>query len=165
MSSPEHADSSKGVHVSQSLRLPLNSKHVTATQIKRVSRALGLPTSASTEEVRQMIEGKLEDQSRQLSDVQVVVQPPGKISLHDEGGEFLAIPPEDIVLPPERAPTDEASGDRLTEIETLCTSLQQAKEEIATLKTEIASLKMQLCHSKAEQRGMAEQLRMSGETG
>ena len=119
MSSPEHADSSKGVHVSQLLRLLLNSKRLTATQIKRVGRALGLPTSASTEEVRQMIEGKLEDQSRQPSNVQVVIEPPGKISLHDEGGEFLAIPPEDIVLLPERVPTDEVSGDRPPEIETL----------------------------------------------
>ena len=98
-----------------------------------------------------MIDGKLETQGRQPSDVQVVIESSGSMALHDEGGEFLVIPAEDTLgdsedtSPSER---DVPSGST-SELETLRTSLQQANEEIIALKAEISSLKMQLCHSKA----------------
>ena len=60
---------SENVHVNDSgikhdwpcARPPLNSRHLTAEQIKRVGRALGVPTNASVDEVCVMIEGKLRD--------------------------------------------------------------------------------------------------------
>ena len=74
------------------------------------------------------------------------------MSLHNEGGEFLVIPVEDLTgnvddAPPRDrdVPSDNTSG----KLETLRTSLQQANNEIATLKAEISLLKMQLCHTKA----------------
>ena len=73
------------------VRLPLNSRRLTAAQIKRPVRegsGLQLPTSASVEEVRQMIDCKLETLERHPNDVQVVIESSGAMALHDEGGEF-----------------------------------------------------------------------------
>ena len=54
---------------SQPIQLPLNSRHLTAAQIKWLRRALDLPTLATVEEVRQVIHGKLKTQERQPADV------------------------------------------------------------------------------------------------
>ena len=60
---------SENVHVNDSgikhgwpcAQPPLNSRCLTAEQIKWVERALGVPTNASVDEVCVMIEGKLID--------------------------------------------------------------------------------------------------------
>ena len=70
--------------------LPLNSKCLTAEQIKQVGRALSIPTDASVDEVRVMIEGKLRERARDPANVQVVVGTTG-LSLWGEDGEFLAV--------------------------------------------------------------------------
>ena len=74
-----------------------------------------------------MIDGKLESQEHQPSDVQVIVESSGAMSLHNEGGEFLVIPVEDLTgdvddAPPRDrdVPSDNTSG----KLETLRTSLQ-----------------------------------------
>lgn len=73
------------------------------------------------------------------------------MSLHDEGGEFLVVRVEDLAGDSDDTPRDrDVTNDSTpSEMETLRTSLQQANDEISTLKAEISSLKMQLCHSKA----------------
>ena len=52
-------------------RLPLNSKRLTASQLKRLAAALEVPTTAAADEVRQMIEGKLAEGGREPPNVQV----------------------------------------------------------------------------------------------
>ena len=125
----------------QPIRLPLNSRHLTAAQIKRLGRALELPTSASVEEVRQMIDGKLKDRERQPFDVQVIIKSSRAMSLHNEGGGFLVLPVEDLIGNGDNVPLrdrDVPSDSTSSELETLCTSLRQANDEIATLKAEIS---------------------------
>ena len=124
------------------VRLPLNSRRLTAAQIKRLGRALDLPTSASVEEVRQMIDGKLETLERHPNDVQVVIESSGTMALHDEGGEFLQIPVEDVTDEHgETSPSDrDVSSPSASAVDTLRASLQQANEEITALKAEISTL-------------------------
>ena len=50
----------------------LNSRRLTGAVIKRVARALELPTAAALEDIRQMIDGKLSEQGRDPRDVQVI---------------------------------------------------------------------------------------------
>ena len=61
MSVNVHVSDSGSEHEGLRARLPLNSKRLTAEQIKRVGRALDVPTDASVDEVRVMVEGKLRD--------------------------------------------------------------------------------------------------------
>ena len=83
-------------------RLPLNSRHLTAEQIKRVGRALGVPTDASVNEVHVMIEGKLREMERDPVNVQVVVSS-ANMSLRGEDGKFLSI----TELPLTETPNDD----------------------------------------------------------
>ena len=58
-----------------SRRYPLNSKRLTAAHLQSIADALGLPkSSSSTDELRQMIEGKLADLHRESQNVQVAVR-------------------------------------------------------------------------------------------
>ena len=55
--------------------LPLNSKRLTAHQLRMISDALGLPTTGSADQMRQLIEGKLHaDQGRGTGNIQVVIK-------------------------------------------------------------------------------------------
>ena len=66
-----HVGDSDARHDWPRARLPLNSKRLTSEQIKRVERALGVPTDASVDEVCVMIEGKLNEMERDPKNVQV----------------------------------------------------------------------------------------------
>ena len=56
-------------------RYHLNSRGLRAAWIQRIAQSLESPTSASTSEVRQMIDGKLADLLQQeATNVQVIVQ-------------------------------------------------------------------------------------------
>ena len=50
----------------------LNSRRLTSTHLKQVAESLGLPTTGSSDEIRQLIEGKLQE-SRDVHNIQVVV--------------------------------------------------------------------------------------------
>jgi len=54
--------------------LPLNSKLLTSTYLRRIAEALELPTGGSPEETRQMIEGKLSEREEGEGGVQVLVR-------------------------------------------------------------------------------------------
>ena len=47
------------------LPIPLNSKRLTAAHLKRLVRALDVPTTAAGDEIRQMVEGKLSEAGRE----------------------------------------------------------------------------------------------------
>ena len=77
--------------------VPLNSRRVTAPILRCVAAGLGLPTAASVEELRQMIDGKLLEQGREPRDVQVVIAPaetgtPERVLLQDSDGILLEEP-------------------------------------------------------------------------
>ena len=74
--------------------VPLNSRQVTTQTLRSVATSLGLPTTASAEDLRQMIDGQLVERGRQPRDVQVVVEAteaetPGRVLLQDGDGGFL----------------------------------------------------------------------------
>ena len=54
--------------------LSFNSRRLTATYLKAIARKMGLPTSATTDEIRVLIEGRLTEDGREARDVQVIVQ-------------------------------------------------------------------------------------------
>ena len=74
--------------------LPLNSRRLTTYQLKKIAEGLGLPTTGSADETRQLIEGKLEE-GHDVHNVQVVVQEATTVnvtlSLMDEEGVFLNV--------------------------------------------------------------------------
>ena len=83
--------------------LPLNSRRLVAEYVKAIAMNMGLPTRASTDEVRQMVEGKLSENGHEPHNVQVVIQEPeeGTESEHlvhlflvDEAGVFKEIETE-----------------------------------------------------------------------
>lgn len=51
---------------------PLNSKRLTAAHLRQLAEALKLPTMGAVDEIRQMIEGKLQE-TREANNVQVVI--------------------------------------------------------------------------------------------
>jgi len=70
--------------------LPFNSKCLTAEQIKRMGRALKVPTEAAATEVRAIIEGKLRELGCKPTNVQVVISS-SSLLLLDEGEEFIYV--------------------------------------------------------------------------
>ena len=73
------------------LPIPFNSKHLTLAHLKRIAAALDLPTTAASEEVRQMVEGKLADLGQQPLNVQVILgtTPPDVFQVQDANEIFL----------------------------------------------------------------------------
>ena len=77
---------------------PLNSRRLTARSITKIAEALGLPTSATLADTRQIIEGKLTEESHEPRNVEVVVtETEGEttLRLQDEGGVIVEIPVEE----------------------------------------------------------------------
>ena len=69
--------------------LPLNSRRLTAVHLRHIAGAMELPSTGSADEVRQLIEGKLQEE-REVRNVQVVLEEASfrqfKLSLTDEEG-------------------------------------------------------------------------------
>ena len=75
-------------------RLPLNSKRLTAVHLRAIAKAMDLTTTGSADQVRQMIEGKLQtDEGRDIGSTLVILTERPMIStvlsLADSGGVFL----------------------------------------------------------------------------
>ena len=76
--------------------LPLNSKRLTGPLVQQIAKSMGLPTSASLEDTRQMLEGKIGEMEREPRNMQVVLQDVEggvHITLRDADGIFLEIEP------------------------------------------------------------------------
>ena len=74
--------------------VPLNSRRLTAAHLKRIAEVLELPVMGATDQLRQLIERKVESaKHREAANVQVVLQEEQrvetKLSLMDEGSVFL----------------------------------------------------------------------------
>ena len=91
----ERVGSERGEESVTPVRLPLNSKRLTVSHLRRLASEVGVPTDASADELRQMIDGKLTEDGRDALNIQVVllsVDPSSEFSLEDEGGKFLTVP-------------------------------------------------------------------------
>ena len=90
--------------------LPLNSKRLTAVLIRQLARALEIPTTASLEDVRMLIDGKLEEMGHEPMNVQAVLRPGEtvtNVALIGSDGQFLeAKPAESEVTPPTDVKTE-----------------------------------------------------------
>ena len=135
--------------------LPLNSRHLLAAHVKALAEQLGLPTTASGVEMRQLIEGNLEALGHDPRNVQVIVQEgedgeaAATLFLVDEGGVFCrARAPS-----PRRAGEGDRPEEEWTEIERLTQQLEEARSQILAVQQEV-----EVERARADQ---AEQLRAS----
>ena len=71
-------------------RMPLNSCRVTRSQLRAVAEELGLPTSATGEDLALMVSGRLTEEGRDSKSVQVVLSD-NQLQLADVGGVFLTV--------------------------------------------------------------------------
>ena len=110
-------------------RLPLNSRRLTAAHLKQIATAMELPVTGSTDQLRQLIEGKLQTEGHETTNILVVVEETSlvemKLSLLAEAGVFL-----------ETTPLRRAGQDISAEIE----SLSEALEEVNRQNTELGDL-------------------------
>ena len=86
----------ESAHQSASSVLPLNSRRIPGIIVKRIAESLELPTSASLDECRQMIDGKLAESGREPMNIQVNLLhgPAGtRIQLEDATGVFTDLSP------------------------------------------------------------------------
>ena len=142
-----HVSSDESLELRRTVRLPLNSRRLTASQLKRVGAALELPTAASTDEVRQIIEGKLSRDSHEPSSVQVVFEPSGALALHDENGEFVRKDPEIQEDTEAHVETGESQAGS-EEVDKLRDALQKANDQITELQLEVENPKAQVNQGK-----------------
>ena len=128
--------------------LLLNSKRLTGPMVQQIAKSMGLPTSASLEDTRQMLEGKIGEMERELCNVQVVLQDVEEgvhITLRDADGFFLEIEPEKVDEEP-MDPGNEMSQDEDGECEggktkALHQALAEANQHIEELNAEVRSLR------------------------
>ena len=81
-------------YASLSSELETTTAHVFA----RIARKLELPTTAPLADLRQIVEGRLAEGGHEPTNVEVLVAQSelgSTITLRDEGGAFLEVPPEE----------------------------------------------------------------------
>ena len=131
--------------------LPLNSRRLTTVQLKKIAEGLGLPTTGSSDETRQLIEGKLAE-GHEVHNVQVVVNETTTmsvtLSLMDEGGVFLNVDPfqREVKESPENEETlrmladaEQRSLELQKELDEAQQMLNKEKERTAQLTEELSS--------------------------
>ena len=73
--------------------LPLNSKRLTTAHLRQIASALDLPTTGSADQLRQVIEGKLETDGHEAINIQVTLEDSKlietKMALIYEGGVIV----------------------------------------------------------------------------
>ena len=132
-----------------SVRLPLNSKRLTSNYLRRLAAQLELPTSASVDDLRQMVDGKLTDEGRDVMNVQVILQGTDsrcEFTLEDEDGQFLTVPAaeqdeHDAELPSELGEhgqsEDENEDQQRGEVEGLQEENQSLRDEVSALQQKL----------------------------
>lgn len=152
----------------------MNSKRLMAAYIKAIARNMELPTNASTDEVRQLIEGKLEEEGREPRNVQVIVQEPlegtrdaareyARLFLVDETGVFREVEVSAPVTTETAEMTSLSQADgleeepedisleleqRTAELEAANLQLEEAADTIKSKQSEIERLEKELRQEK-----------------
>lgn len=126
--------------------LPLNSKKLTGLLLKQLARGLEIASSSSGDELRQLIEGKLEDGGHDPRNVQVLLQEVEngmEIMLQDDEGMFLMVNSvtEEISSDEEVSGNDMGDGQTTEDVLKLKEALLTAEEEIASLKAQLLTEK------------------------
>ena len=132
--------------------VPLNSRRLTAAHLMRVAEALELPTTGSADQLRQLIEGKLEsDRHVEVTNVQVVIQEEQcvelKLSLIDESGVILAT-----------EPTLLSKQETESEVKVLQEALAEANQQNSELNDQLADTVQKLEEERAETARLTEEL-------
>ena len=134
---------------------PLNSRRLAARHIRQLAEMLELPTNMSTEELRQVIEGKLANDGREPQNVQVIVRerPRTEVCLFlvDYSGVFLESAPTwwesqgDSHSLSELVQENEALREQLTEqssvLRDTCESLERETQRASELERQLATEK------------------------
>ena len=132
--------------------MPMNSKRLMKTYLSRINEKLELPAKASTEEMRQIIEGKLWEMGKKPHNVQVevAVREQGEfIFLRDVDEVFLEVRPHVVVLrkdhsAPESSKEQVTKGETPDDSESLCTALAKAQSQNEALADEVKRLREEL---------------------
>lgn len=132
-------------------RYPLNSKRLTAVHLRRLAGALGIPTSASSEDLRQLIAGKLEEMGREPMNVQVGLHKTDRgvhLTLRDAEGVIREVDPSPPEVGPERERAasngEENEPSAEEQMESLHTALREAQEESESLRSQVNNLQNKL---------------------
>ena len=135
--------------------LPLNSRRLTAAHLRHIAGAMGLPSTGSADEVRQLIEGKLGDE-REVRNVQVILEESSflsvKLSLTDGEGVFLEADP---LQKPLDASVDSAELER---------KLGEATAQNTNLTAELVKLQGALTAQEEETAQLQEELRTKSDS-
>ena len=123
--------------------LPLNSKRLIASVLKQIARGLEVPTTASLDAIRQLIDGKLEEMGRDPRSTQVIIEEGEKgihVSLQDVDGVFLKVAPPagELSEPTSSGDLEEGGGGSVSDQTELVEALQR---EVAQLKAELGAQK------------------------
>jgi len=121
--------------------------------MKQLAVALEVPTSATPDDLKQLISGRLEEMEREPMNVQVLVQetPRGLyLSLQDMDGVFVQVEPPDIEK--EDEPSDIEREDQeaelgeanVKEVSALYEAVEQANEDKGLLQDEVRELKHEI---------------------
>ena len=146
------------VEIPRGGHVPLNSKRLTAAYLRRLAGALEIPTSASSEELRQLIAGKLEEMEREPMNVQVGLRKTDRgvhLTLRDVDGIILEVDPSPPEAGTERehatSEEEEEESNPPTEegVDSLREALRQAKEESEAYQSKVNQLQEELVKEKA----------------
>ena len=137
---------------------PLSSKRLTQSHLKALGTALGVPTTATAEDIRLMIGRALSDMGKEQQNVEVVhhKQSSGSrsIGLRDENGIFLEVNCEPVVTASPTASSDdeeEDDGERSGSSETAnLTSWEETAEteQERTNKQELLECRVELAETR-----------------
>ena len=121
------------------LPIPLNSRCLTMTHLRRLASSIGVPADAAGEEVRQMIDGKLIEMGREPRNVQLILgeAPCNEFRLQDMSGTILTVEVEDTV---DEQSSEEEGGDKAS----MLAEMQALREELESVRLQNATLKDQL---------------------
>ena len=126
---------------------------MTTLYLKRIAGVLELPTSGSADQLRQIVDAKLDEMHKEPQNVQVIVYSgdegaPVRLELQDEDGTFLEVPPEEPHGP--LLEGDEEKSDS----EGLAKALRDITAENTALKAEVSMLHEQLGRAKEKIKSM-----------
>ena len=129
-----------------SLPIPLNSKRLTVTHLRRLANSIGVPVDAGGEELRQMIDGKLLEMGREPRNVQVFVGATSRdeFCLRDMSGTILTVEEDGGV-------DEQSSGEE--DLDTVST-LAEMREELESVKLQNITLRDELEAQKQKMREM-----------
>ena len=127
-------------------------RRLTAAHLKRVAEALEWPTTGAADQLRQLIEGKLEsDKHVEAINVQVVIQEEpyveSNLTLMDESGVILTVEP--VML---------SKRESESEMEALQEALTEANQQNTELSNQLADTTQRLEEEKAETARLTDEL-------